>query len=96
MLVTLLAPLVGVVAAAAAGDLRLALIAGAAWLAIAAAYWPVVSFYRLSTAWAATLPLAGTLFLAMTWSSAIRYWSGTRATWKARDYDRVPNATRRF
>jgi hopene-associated glycosyltransferase HpnB len=96
MLVTLLAPLVGVVAAAAAGDLRLALIAGAAWLAIAAAYWPVVSFYRLPTAWAATLPLAGALFLAMTWSSAIRYWSGTRATWKARDYDRVPDATRRF
>lgn len=96
MLVTLLAPLVGLAAAAAAADLRLALIAGAAWLVIAAAYWPVVSFYRLPTAWAATLPLAGGLFLAMTWSSAIRYWSGTRATWKTRDYGRVPDATRRF
>jgi len=51
----------------------LALTAGAAWLAIAAAYWPVVSFYRLPSAWAAALPLAGALFLAMTWSSAIGY-----------------------
>jgi len=91
MIVTLLAPIVGVVAGAAAGDLRLALTAGAAWLAIAAAYWPVVSFYRLPPAWAATLPLAAALFLAMTWSSAIGYWRGTRARWKARDYSRSLN-----
>ena len=95
LLVTLLAPLASLVVAAVAGDLRLALTAGAAWLAIAAAYWPVVSFYRLPAAWAATLPAAAALFLAMTWSSAIRYWSGTRASWKARDYGRLPDATRR-
>jgi hopene-associated glycosyltransferase HpnB len=88
MIVTLLTPIAGVVAGAAAADLRLALTAGAAWLAITAAYWPVVSFYRLSPAWAATLPVAAALFLAMTWSSAIGYWRGTRARWKARDYAR--------
>jgi hopene-associated glycosyltransferase HpnB len=95
MLVTLLAPLAGLVVAAAAGDLRLALTAGAAWLALAAAYWPVVSFYRLPAPWALTLPAAAALFLAMTWSSAVRYWRGTRASWKARDYGRLPDATRR-
>jgi hopene-associated glycosyltransferase HpnB len=88
MIVTLLMPVAGVVAGAAAADLRLTLTAGAAWLAIAAAYWPVVSFYRLPLIFAATLPLAAALFLAMTWSSAIGYWRGTRARWKARDYGR--------
>jgi hopene-associated glycosyltransferase HpnB len=91
MIVTLLAPIAGVLAGAATGDVRLALTAGAAWLAIAATYWPVVSFYRLPPAWAATLPLAAALFLAMTWSSAIGYWRGTRARWKARDYNRSLN-----
>jgi hopene-associated glycosyltransferase HpnB len=91
MVATLLMPAAGVVVGAAAADWRLALTAGAAWLVIAAAYWPVVSFYRLPPTWAATLPLAGALFLAMTWGSAISYWRGTRARWKARDYGRSLN-----
>ena len=95
MLVTLLVPPAGVVVAAAAGDLSLALTAGAAWLVVAAAYWPVVSFYRLPVLWAATLPASAALFLAMTWNSAVRYWRGTRASWKTRDYGRLPDATRR-
>jgi hypothetical protein len=35
-----------------------------------------------------TLPLAAGLFLAMTWSSALNFWRGRRASWKARDYGR--------
>jgi hopene-associated glycosyltransferase HpnB len=58
-----------------------------AWLAMSAAYWPTMRFYGLAPAWALTLPLAGALFLAMTWSSALRYWRGTRATWKNRSYE---------
>ena len=95
LVMTLLAPVAGVVAAAIAVDARLALAAGAAWLAIAAAYWPVVTFYRLPAIFAATLPVAAALFLAMTWSSAIGYWRGTRARWKARDYGRYPDAMHR-
>jgi hopene-associated glycosyltransferase HpnB len=56
------------------------------WLAMSAAYWPVVRFYGLRSAWALTLPVAGALFLAMTWYSALAYWRGTRATWKNRSY----------
>ena len=37
--------------------------------------------------WTLTLPIAGVLYLAMTWSSALQYWRGTRATWKNRSYD---------
>ena len=88
MIVMLLAPVAGVVAGAAAGDLRMALVAAAAWVVICAAYWPVVAFYRLPVPWTFTLPLAAALFLAMTWSSAIRYWRGLRASWKTRDYGR--------
>jgi hopene-associated glycosyltransferase HpnB len=90
MAVTLLVPVVGLAAAGVFLEPRLALIAAGAWLAVAAAYWPVVSFYRLPAAWAFTLPVAAALFLAMTWSSALRYWRGTRASWKARDYGRTP------
>jgi hopene-associated glycosyltransferase HpnB len=56
------------------------------WLAMGAVYWPVVRFYRLRPPWALGLPLAGALFLAMTWDSAFGYWRGTRATWKNRSY----------
>jgi hypothetical protein len=94
MVLTLLAPPAGVVVGAVAGDVRLTLTAGAAWVAVAAAYWPVVRFYRLPAAWAATLPVAAALFLAMTWSSAVRYWRGTRASWKAREYGRHDPASR--
>ena len=95
MIVTLLAPVAGVVVGMATGDLRLALLAGAAWLAVAAVYWPVVAFYRLPVPWALTLPVAAALFLAMTWSSAMGYWRGKRASWKARDYGRSSEAAKR-
>jgi len=57
-----------------------------AWAAAAGVYWPTVRFYRLAAPWCLTLPIAATLFLAMTWSSAFGYWRGTRATWKNRSY----------
>jgi hypothetical protein len=64
-----------------------AAVAALAWLALAAAYLPTVRFYGLNPARAFTLPAAGALFLAMTWASALRYWRGTRATWKNRSYE---------
>lgn len=63
------------------------LIALVALVTMAAAYWPMVRFYRLSAPWALTLPLAAGLYLLMTWSSALNYWRGTHATWKNRSYD---------
>ena len=43
-------------------------------------------FYNLPTFWLLTLPFASALFLAMTWTSAIRYWRGERTRWKERSY----------
>jgi hopene-associated glycosyltransferase HpnB len=51
-----------------------------------ATYVPVLRFYGRSPAWALGLPLAGTLYLLMTVSSAIRGWRGVRSRWKGRDY----------
>jgi len=87
MLAVLLAPAAGV-ASLALGGSAAAIIGAAAWLAMTAAYSPVVRFYRLSPPWALTLPLAASLFLAMTWSSAFAYWRGTHGNWKSRSYDR--------
>ncbi|RME33074.1 MAG: glycosyltransferase [Gammaproteobacteria bacterium] len=51
-------------------------------------YLPVLDYYRLPRSWLLTLPLAGCLYLAMTWSSAWRYWRGHRSRWKGRVYAR--------
>lgn len=93
MTAMLLAPVIGTVVAAITGDSALAAPALGAWLALGAAYWPLVRFYGLPVVWALTLPAAGALFLAMTVSSAVRFWRGTRASWKARRYGRSPETT---
>jgi hopene-associated glycosyltransferase HpnB len=87
MIVTLLVPVASLLAAVALAEPRLAALALGAWLAMSTAYWPVIRFYRLPATWALTLPIAGALFLAMTWSSALGYWRGTSASWKNREYD---------
>jgi len=51
-------------------------------------YVPMLRFYRRSWVWALCLPLIAALFLAMTWTSAIRYWRGERTRWKGRIYRR--------
>ncbi len=55
---------------------------------MAGCYLPTLRYYRLSVAWALLMPVIASLFLAMTWSSAIRYWTGHRSSWKQRVYDR--------
>jgi len=65
-------PPVITVVAAVAGD-RLALgLAAAAWALMTALYVPTVRYFRISPAWALTLPLAGLLYGAMTVDSALR------------------------
>ena len=88
MVVVLLAPVAAVAVALSGGGATAALVGAAAWLAMSAAYFPVVRFYRLRPYWALTLPLAAALFLAMTWTSAFGYWRGSHASWKNRTYDR--------
>ncbi len=83
MLFVFAAPVVAILAAT---SLTPALYGVAAFAMMTMAYSPTVDFYRLSPWWTLTLPLAGLLFLAMTWSSAWSYWRGTRATWKNRRY----------
>ncbi|MFP4615768.1 MAG: glycosyltransferase [Thiohalorhabdus sp.] len=77
-------PLLGL----AAGGLSGRLAGGLGLAAMAAAYAPTLRFYGLSALRGLALPLAGTLFLAMTWSSAWRYWRGVRTRWKGRTYAR--------
>jgi len=73
------------VAAPALGSpARIIALCGAA--AMLAAYLPVLRFYGRSPLWALALPLTGTLYLLMTWSSALRYWRGRRSHWKGRIY----------
>ena len=60
---------------------------GAATLAmLMLCYVPTLIYYRLSPRWALAMPLIATIYLGMTWSSALRYWRGVRSAWKGRIY----------
>jgi hopene-associated glycosyltransferase HpnB len=78
--ITYLAP----IALLFAHDTATRLIALATWLLMSLLFLPTVRFYRISTHWAATLPLAATFYAAATALSAIRYWTNRGAQWKGR------------
>lgn len=60
------------------------LIALTTWLIMSLLFLPTVRYYRISTHWAATLPLAATFYGFATALSAIRYWLNRGAQWKGR------------
>ena len=62
-----------------------------AWLAMFFTYIPTLIYYHRSPLWSLALPVIGTLYLAMTWTSALRYWRGERARWKDRHYESKAN-----
>jgi hopene-associated glycosyltransferase HpnB len=49
-------------------------------------YVPTLSRYERSPLWALTLPLIAAFYMGATVQSAVRYWRGTGARWKNRDY----------
>ncbi|HSS65485.1 MAG TPA: glycosyltransferase [Gammaproteobacteria bacterium] len=53
---------------------------------MALSFIPTLGYYGLNPALGLTLPLSATLFLAMTWTSAFRYWAGERSVWHGRVY----------
>lgn len=70
---------------------ELHLIGTLAWIAMFSTYLPTLTYYQRSPLWGFALPVIGTLYLAMTWTSAIRYWRGERASWKDRRYESKTN-----
>jgi len=82
--VTYLAPPV----AAVSGGTAAAALGSAAWLAMTAAYWPAVRYYRQPWFWAPLLPLAAAFYLGATVHSAVAYWRGKGGAWKGRAQDR--------
>ncbi|MDP6183592.1 MAG: glycosyltransferase [Gammaproteobacteria bacterium] len=86
------------IVALVAGPAGTRLIGAIALLTMIGTYLPTVRYYGLRGYWALTLPAAAMLFLAMTWTSAVRYWRGERSRWKNRSYARAApteNATRK-
>ncbi|MHB8815612.1 MAG: glycosyltransferase [Steroidobacteraceae bacterium] len=59
----------------------------AAWLLMSACYLPMVRFYRLSPAYALTLPAVALFYAAATVHSALQYASGRGGRWKGRAQD---------
>lgn len=67
-------------------ELRTAMLGLFSLLLMCVSYLPVLKYYNLSAAWSAMMPIAGLLFLLMTWTSALRAWFGAGARWKGRHY----------
>ena len=53
-----------------------------------ASYLPTLKFYDVNIFWGLTLPIAGVLYLLMTWCSATHHWRGRGSIWKDRTYTR--------
>ena len=62
------------------------LLAVTGFLLMVASFLPTLRYYEIHPFWCVGLPLAGALYLLMTWSSAWRYWTGAGADWKQRSY----------
>lgn len=80
-------PVAGLFAPPAARTLSLL-----ALCAMGLGYFPTLRYYRMTPWWTLALPLIGTLYLAMTWSSAARYWRGRGSEWKGRIYSKTPGS----
>jgi hopene-associated glycosyltransferase HpnB len=52
----------------------------------ALSYLPTLARYRRNRLWVLVLPLIAAFYMAATVNSAFRYWGGTGARWKDRDY----------
>ncbi|MFV1982058.1 MAG: glycosyltransferase [Thiohalomonadales bacterium] len=64
------------------------LIASLCLLIMVICYIPTLRYYQLSPFWALLMPLIASLFLAMSWSSALAYASGGGSFWKQRVYNK--------
>ena len=57
---------------------------GAAWLAMAASFLPILKVYRCSPLLAALLPAIALFYMAATLGSAVQFWRGRGGAWKGR------------
>jgi hopene-associated glycosyltransferase HpnB len=65
-------------------DTKLAIVAGSAWLLLSALYRPTLRAYGRPSAEALALPVAASLYMAMTIDSAIAHARGRGGVWKGR------------
>jgi hopene-associated glycosyltransferase HpnB len=68
------------------GDLAVASVGLLAWVAMSVAYLPTLGLYGVPRIWAASLPAAAALYMAMSVDSAIRHRRGVGSSWKGREY----------
>jgi hypothetical protein len=78
-LVYLAAPVLAIVGPGAARWVGLAV-----WALMAAAFQPMLRYYRLSPLWGLALPLIGATYTLFTVQSAIDVWLGKGGMWKGR------------
>jgi hopene-associated glycosyltransferase HpnB len=66
-----------------------------AWAAMAAAFQPILRFYRRSPLWGLALPAIGCAYMIFTLDSACQHWRGRGGLWKGRIQANAGQPTRR-
>ena len=69
------------------GNRPAAILGVAAWLVMAAAYWPMVRFYWGSWMWSFALPAIALFYMGAMCHSALQYWLRRGGVWKGRIQD---------
>lgn len=81
-----LTPVIASIQGAASGDVVLALAGAAAWGLMSASFVPILRYYGLRPWRAPFLPLAASVYMAMTLDSARVHWLRTGSHWRGRNY----------
>jgi hopene-associated glycosyltransferase HpnB len=63
------------------------LLGAAAWLLMTISFAPVLKLYQLNPLWGLALPLMSLFYMAATFHSAWKYWTGRGGEWKGRIQD---------
>ena len=84
-------PPTALVAGALTGNGWLAAAGALAFSTMSATYLPTVRYYGLGWPWALTLPVAASVYAAMTADSARQHWQGRGVEWKGRRVGTLPS-----
>ncbi len=86
LILTYLVPIFSLTVSVFTGNWLLAIVGLLTWLLMSLAYLPTVNFYKISYAFAFSLPAIALLYTLMTIDSALRHWQGRGGAWKGRVY----------
>lgn len=86
MTLVYIVPPVGIILGLVFGNWTITLTSVIGYLLMTFAYFPIIRFYKCSSAFAFSLPIISFMYTCMTLDSALQHWQGRGGAWKGRVY----------